>query len=89
MNTYDEAMFYGFLLGIIAATLIEAVLWFARDESNLLLRLPRDRDWPDVPLRRLTDDDLRIIRICDGCRCYMGGTRTINAGQHLNLLHDV
>ena len=35
------------------------------------------------------DEDLRVLRICDSCRCYHGPDRLIRGGQHLSIMHDV
>ena len=35
------------------------------------------------------DEDLRVVRICDSCRCYHGPDRLIRGGQHLPIMHDI
>jgi len=41
------------------------------------------------PLSELNDEDLRVLRICDGCQCYHGPERVIRPGQHLAVMHDI
>lgn len=87
MTPYDEALLIGFAGGLAAAAAIVFGLKVAREEADL--KIPGSPDWPESPLRPLSDADIRILRVCDSCRRYMGETRTIEAGQHLNLLHDL
>jgi hypothetical protein len=34
-------------------------------------------------------EDIRVLRICDSCRCYHGPDRLIRGGQHLSIMHDI
>lgn len=71
----------GLIIGASVTGMVASALWIYRDRPPAPLPVPPD----DEPFRPL--DDLRLLRICDHCRRYLGGDRTLVNGQHLSLLH--
>jgi len=35
------------------------------------------------------DEDLRVLRICQGCQRYHGPERVIRPGQYLSVMHNI
>lgn len=81
MNNHD--LLGGIVIGAAVAGMIASVLWVRRDRIQGPLPVPPD----DEPFRPLAD--LRLLRVCDCCRRYIGDSRTITSGQHLNLLPTI
>lgn len=86
MNDFDQALTMGFAAGAFASAMLWLSLKIARSEKP---EMPGTDVWPEEPLRPLRDEDLRVVRICDACRRYMGSDRTLRAGQHVGIKHDL
>ena len=85
MNTFDQALFLGFLLGVTASATLALGLWLSRNEDRDTILPISDDDGPFRPTHR----DGRLVRVCGACHRYLGDSRTITAGQHLDVLPDL
>ena len=86
MNTFDQALVYGFLLGVTAFATLALGLWLSREEGRSTIPSVLDDDAPWCPTR---DSALRLLTVCEDCHRFTGPDRKIVHGQHLNLLHDL
>lgn len=87
MTPYDEALLLGYILGVGTCALIGLACYIAKGEGRLQQRI-QNTDWPEEPLPPL-DESLRLMRVCDGCRKYMGTDRRLLHGQHVGMVHDL
>lgn len=83
MNSTD--IFIGIIIGACSTGMIASAIWLWRDREQGPLVINDD----DGPFRPVTDNDLRLVRVCEQCRRYLCESRTITAGQHLNVIYSV
>jgi len=81
MTTHDLDIIVGIFTGSMIAGAIASALWIYHTRRDGL-PVPLD----DAPFRAVTDADLRLLKICEGCRRYQGNARVISKGQHLNVM---
>ena len=86
MNTFAQALIYGFLLGCAASATLALGLYLSREEGRNTILPVSDDDTPWCPTR---DSALRFLTVCEDCRRFTGPDRKIMHGQHLNILHDL
>lgn len=83
MNLNDLDTIAGMLIGASVAGMVASALWIWVCKAGVL---PPPVPPDDAPFRPASDSGLRLLRICESCRRYLGESRTITGGQHLNIL---
>lgn len=66
-----------YAFAFLGGCIVTGLVWLANREAG------------NPALRPVNNEDLRLLRLCGKCRCYLGDARTIQRGQHLSILHDI
>ena len=84
MNLHDLDTLVGIIIGASITGMVASAgwIWLCRKSGAPVLPVADD----DAPFRPVTDSDLRLVKICDGCRRYQGEDRVVAKWQHLNVM---